>query len=248
MIDIINCDIFDTQKLEFDGKTFTYDGKSFTYDNNIDFPRIRCHFNPEILVTYTKPNELPCSFRSFDLKLDTYESINIFEKIVFPLKMFILKNNLKYTTQHNLPITEKISFRIYDDGDTSCHITYINKYGWYDSGILKKRATTLKVQNMIFCICWDTNNDIFFVISSMIIINKNPIIMLIKCPICKTSNNVHDDKKSIKGYDTKCCICLENNAEVLFDECSHVNCCKQCVISMYKRNMYKKRVNIHSFM
>jgi hypothetical protein len=50
----------------------------------------------------------------------------------------------------------------------------------------------------------------------------------IKCPICRTDNTLCNPKK-ILGLNDKCCICMDNNVEILFPTCNHVCVCKACV-------------------
>ena len=47
---------------------------------------------------------------------------------------------------------------------------------------------------------------------------------------------MQDNAPGIVGCDAKCCVCLEENAEVIFETCHHMNTCKKCVIAMYVQN------------
>lgn len=54
----------------------------------------------------------------------------------------------------------------------------------------------------------------------------------IKCPICRTDNNIKISQKKILGLTDLCSICLDNNVEILFPECNHCCICKECFEKM----------------
>ena len=54
----------------------------------------------------------------------------------------------------------------------------------------------------------------------------------VKCPICRTSNYISNNIKKVKGLDIKCCICDDNNADIHFNEYSHINSCHECVTKL----------------
>lgn len=54
----------------------------------------------------------------------------------------------------------------------------------------------------------------------------------IKCPICRVDNIIKFSQKKIFGLTDKCSICLDNNVEILFPECSHCCICKDCFDKM----------------
>ena len=49
-----------------------------------------------------------------------------------------------------------------------------------------------------------------------------------KCPVSRKNIN-NENIKYIKGLDSKCSICYENNIEVYFEECEHSVVCKDCL-------------------
>ena len=60
----------------------------------------------------------------------------------------------------------------------------------------------------------------------------------LKCPICRTKNNL-DRMQSIpyiKGLDTKCSVCLEANAEVVYPDCAHIATCKACFLTLLENS------------
>lgn len=59
----------------------------------------------------------------------------------------------------------------------------------------------------------------------------------ITCPVCKTDNTVTKKFIGIYGIDTKCCVCLDNNANVLFPECKHINSCIDCCYRLNKNSL-----------
>jgi len=61
----------------------------------------------------------------------------------------------------------------------------------------------------------------------------------IECPICKTNNVVTKDHTNIKGIDVKCCVCLDNNVNVLFPTCKHINTCFECCKILDKNCIFK---------
>ena len=48
-----------------------------------------------------------------------------------------------------------------------------------------------------------------------------------KCPLCRTDNTLVNPKK-ILGLSDKCSICMDDNVEILFPDCSHVCVCNKC--------------------
>ncbi len=52
----------------------------------------------------------------------------------------------------------------------------------------------------------------------------------VNCPICRTLNTIKIQQKKIKGLEEKCCICMDKNVEVFFQECGHVCICHVCFI------------------
>ena len=54
----------------------------------------------------------------------------------------------------------------------------------------------------------------------------------IKCPLCRAVNSYSNKSIIVYGVENKCMICLTENAQVLFEKCKHVNCCKKCVEEM----------------
>jgi hypothetical protein len=67
-----------------------------------------------------------------------------------------------------------------------------------------------------------------------ILVNKFKKICLpqpqlkIKCPICRTTNYIHDNQKQLYGISDKCVICQENVYQVHLPECGHVCLCLKC--------------------
>lgn len=51
----------------------------------------------------------------------------------------------------------------------------------------------------------------------------------IKCSICYTKNKITEHTPLIKGLILECCICMVNDANVVFTECNHINTCFECV-------------------
>ena len=51
---------------------------------------------------------------------------------------------------------------------------------------------------------------------------------IIKCPICRTENNI-SEIKNLKGVSEKCCICYENNVDKYFSKCEHACVCAECL-------------------
>ena len=58
---------------------------------------------------------------------------------------------------------------------------------------------------------------------------KNNRIFNINCPLCR-KNNVIKEPIKIKGLSDKCCICIDNNVEILFTECNHCCICSNCLV------------------
>jgi hypothetical protein len=52
----------------------------------------------------------------------------------------------------------------------------------------------------------------------------------IKCPICRTDNNIKISQKKIIGLEEICCICMDNKVEIYFNGCGHVCLCFDCFI------------------
>lgn len=53
----------------------------------------------------------------------------------------------------------------------------------------------------------------------------------VKCPICREDNIITNSKR-IFGLTDKCCVCIENNVEILFPTCYHCCICIQCLRKM----------------
>jgi len=51
----------------------------------------------------------------------------------------------------------------------------------------------------------------------------------VKCPICRENNHVNIGIPCIKGVETRCCICFENSADIIYPQCLHINTCLKCV-------------------
>lgn len=54
--------------------------------------------------------------------------------------------------------------------------------------------------------------------------NNNPTF---SCPLCREEDS-KDNILTVKGCDTKCKICLDNDANLYFPKCQHVCCCNDC--------------------
>jgi hypothetical protein len=50
----------------------------------------------------------------------------------------------------------------------------------------------------------------------------------VDCPICKTPNTIRKRNMNIKGLDVKCCVCYDNNVDIFFESCKHINTCLEC--------------------
>jgi len=61
----------------------------------------------------------------------------------------------------------------------------------------------------------------------------------IECPICKTNNVITNEHTNIKGIDMNCCVCLDNNVDVLFPICKHINTCFECCKKLDKNCIFK---------
>lgn len=48
------------------------------------------------------------------------------------------------------------------------------------------------------------------------------------CPVCKQTNTLSKQFIGLYGLEMKCCICMENNVDVLFPQCKHLNSCLSC--------------------
>jgi hypothetical protein len=55
-----------------------------------------------------------------------------------------------------------------------------------------------------------------------------PKIYNVKCPVCRVDNIVINPRK-IFGLNDECCICSDNNVEVLFPTCYHCCICLECL-------------------
>ena len=55
----------------------------------------------------------------------------------------------------------------------------------------------------------------------------------IKCPICRTINT-QKDILEIKGSNSKCIICYDNNVEIYFSKCKHSDICRECCNKLEK--------------
>lgn len=53
----------------------------------------------------------------------------------------------------------------------------------------------------------------------------------IKCPICRTDNELDTNKIKNHKHDI-CCVCMNKKAIIMFPKCSHVCCCLDCVKKM----------------
>jgi hypothetical protein len=51
----------------------------------------------------------------------------------------------------------------------------------------------------------------------------------VKCPVCRADNPVVSTKK-ILGLTDTCCICMDNNVEILLPSCYHCCICLQCLL------------------
>ncbi len=54
------------------------------------------------------------------------------------------------------------------------------------------------------------------------------VIHNVKCPICRSDNPTVSTKK-ITGLTDKCCICIDNNVEILLPTCYHCCMCLACL-------------------
>lgn len=52
--------------------------------------------------------------------------------------------------------------------------------------------------------------------------------MKIKCPNCRQKYTITDKTIKIKGIEEVCCVCMENNCEILCTECATVKICLEC--------------------
>ena len=68
----------------------------------------------------------------------------------------------------------------------------------------------------------------------------NLIKKVIKCPLCKEENVLDALQKDVKGIDTKCCICLENNVNIYFPKCGHLCVCRDCYDLLNNKNIFNK--------
>ena len=58
--------------------------------------------------------------------------------------------------------------------------------------------------------------------------NKLNCYKTIKCPICRTDNNIKFGQKKIYGSTDICSICLNNNVEIYLPNCGHCCICYNC--------------------
>jgi hypothetical protein len=58
--------------------------------------------------------------------------------------------------------------------------------------------------------------------------NSERLLYNIKCPVCRTDNPTVSTKK-ITGLTDKCCICIDNNVEILLPICYHCCMCLACL-------------------
>lgn len=65
---------------------------------------------------------------------------------------------------------------------------------------------------------------------------------IIKCPICR-EYNVFDIIRKVY-VDSKCVVCMENNANVLFQNCSHICICNECcdVMNEYDKDLIEYKI------
>lgn len=60
---------------------------------------------------------------------------------------------------------------------------------------------------------------------------ENLDINIIKCPICRTLNDLQDIQQ-IKGLSEKCSICYENPVQNYFPKCQHACVCDDCLLML----------------
>lgn len=66
-----------------------------------------------------------------------------------------------------------------------------------------------------------------------------PIEMKLDCPVCRKENIVNSSQTGITGLEQKCSVCLDNNANVFFENCKHINTCLDCCKKLNKNKTYK---------
>jgi len=54
----------------------------------------------------------------------------------------------------------------------------------------------------------------------------------LKCPICRTDNQIDVMQTKISGLSDECCICMDNKVEIYLKECGHVCLCSNCFLQM----------------
>ena len=64
-------------------------------------------------------------------------------------------------------------------------------------------------------------------IGNVTVSNAN-VVKNVKCPICRSDNPTVSTKK-IPGLSDKCCICIDNNVEILLPTCYHCCMCLACL-------------------
>ena len=58
------------------------------------------------------------------------------------------------------------------------------------------------------------------------------------CPICRADNIISImNNKKILGLTDKCCVCMDNNVEVLLPNCFHCCLCLQCLKTIAGRHV-----------
>lgn len=64
------------------------------------------------------------------------------------------------------------------------------------------------------------------------ITNQITFTKIVKCPTCRTKNNISPQTRIIKGLIDSCIGCDENKANILFDSCPHIVMCLTCIKKM----------------
>ena len=54
----------------------------------------------------------------------------------------------------------------------------------------------------------------------------------VKCPICRTSNNIPRNQMKVKGIDVDCSICFDKKVEIYMNKCGHLCICYDCLIQL----------------
>jgi hypothetical protein len=66
-------------------------------------------------------------------------------------------------------------------------------------------------------------------------LNECPLkIIEIKCPICRTLNNIPRNQMKVKGIDVDCSICFDKKVEIYMNNCGHLCICYDCLIQLSK--------------